>query len=67
MTPNRITHQHYFEERSVFAGGGVMGGGAKEVERGRIGCRRWKVISGRGWERAGCKVLEMRAVGGGEE
>lgn len=28
-------------------------GGAKEVERGRSECRRWKIISGRGWERAG--------------
>lgn len=33
MTPNRITHQHYFEERSVFAGGGVMGGSEGSRER----------------------------------
>ena len=38
----------------------------KEVERGRIEWRMCKIISGRGWERAGCKVLEMRSAGKSE-
>ena len=39
--------------------------GRKEVERGRIECRRWKVISGWGWEMAGSRSMrrDVRSVG----
>ena len=49
----------------IFVMHGVMAVGAKEVERGRIECRRWKIISGRGWERAGSRSVrrDVRSVG----
>lgn len=43
------THQHHFEERAVFVGGGVMAVGTNELPVGFDGGEEWVWIVWRGW------------------